>query len=551
MRTRREKVLIVTGSLLSAHEPSALAALERQLSALRASSGVWLDLRIKLLAAEQLAAAALLRRSRGFAAKPYRAAVERFFDAAALEDPPELTEVSLATLLEAEGLEWDTTTYAAILGDREAQQKLEESTCVFASTTLIRDRSELVPLMARLQRPHNRVIAGGALASILHATWEGCEGVDLLAVGYGELLVPAIASWIRSGYRTLTPPPFGRIEQRAGATMIFSGVPPLKDLDALPSPDWTLAARHHQRRFDLVHYESVRGCPYRCAFCNYPYLFDDTKFRHRSAEKIDRDWAELEAQGAKVVSCLDSLFTMPRRRLVDLCERLIARGSRLKWICYARADDLAEPDTVALMKAAGCQQVQIGLESGSQAQLDRMNKRCTVEKNRQALKNCREAGLTSLVTVIVGFPGETRDTLKETVALLRDAPPDVYYAAPFNTRVEYVPILSAESRKKYGIVTAGGGASSAPYWRHDSMSCTEIGQHLTWIHRELMRDRVALEGTMFYAGLLGYDAKDRDALLDFQRDVAERSGLLQSAFGALHRFAQRRLERDAARTLVT
>jgi radical SAM superfamily enzyme YgiQ (UPF0313 family) len=368
-------------------------------------------------------------------------------------------------------------------------------------------------------------------------------------VGYGESLVPALVGWLRSGFAQLTPPEGGRLIDARGGPVLFGALPVTKDLDALPAPDWGLAMRHHQKRFRLVHYESVRGCPYRCSFCNYPYLFDDTKFRYRSAARIADDWARLEEQGVEYVSCLDSLFTMPKRRLVDLCERLVARGSRLKWICYARADDLAEIDTVRLMQAAGCHQVQIGVESGSQTILDNMNKRCTVEANALALRNCREVGLTTLTTVIVGFPGETADTVRQTFELLESSPPDVFYVAPFNTRVEYIPILSAESRARFGIETAAGGRSSAPYWRHASMACTEVVGYAAWLVRRLMEERVALEGTVFYRGLLAYDRRDREALLDFQRDVVTEHPIVRAMARGLTRWAGKRLARDVARTL--
>lgn len=544
-------MLIVTGEMLSAKEPSILRALEKQVASFRASSGAWLDIQLKILASEALVGSRRHRRSRAYERAPYKAAVERFFGSALETDAPELTEVTLATLLAAEGIAFEATTYSALYADPDLRERLlAKCDCVFASTTLIRDLSELAPMIGILKRPHNHVVAGGALAAILHHDWPGVPGLDVLAVGYGELLVPSLAAWMRAGFRDLAPPPTGRIVRAGDTTLLYSGVPDSKDLDSLPTPDWSLAEEYHGRRFSVVHYESVRGCPYRCAFCNYPFLFDDTKFRYRSAKRIAADWEKLAARGVEYVSCLDSLFTMPKRRLVELCNLLIERDVRIKWICYARADDLADIETCRLMRRAGCHQVQIGVESGSQAQLDNMNKRCTVESNKLALRNCREVGITSLATVIVGFPGETRETVRASFECLRESPPDVYYLAPFNTRVEYVPILNEENRAKFGIATSTDGRSSAPYWRHDSMSCTDVAEHLRWFHRQMAEERVALEGTTFYTGILEFDPNDRDALLDFQRDVSRSHPVLRWTIHRLSAWAQRRLERDVARTFA-
>lgn len=550
-RQKLPKVLIVTGGMLSASEPSIAKAIGKQVESFKASSGAWLDIQLKILASEALLASRLERTSRRYAKAPYRTAVDRFFAASSEAEPPELTEVVLCTLLEAEGIPFEVAAYGDLYADAALRERLLTTTnCVFASTTLIRDLSELTPMVALLKRPHNHVVAGGALGAILHHAWPGIPGLDVLAIGYGELLVPALAAWIRGDFREITPPAGGRIVRQAGTWLLYSGVPATKDLDFLPSPDWSLAERVHGRKFSLVHYESVRGCPYRCAFCNYPFLFDDTKFRYRSAERIADDWQTLADIGVKLVSCLDSLFTMPKRRLVRLCQLLIERGIIIKWICYARADDLGDLDTCRLMKRAGCHQVQIGLESGSQTQLDNMNKRCTVDANKRALRNCREVGITTLATVIVGFPGETAETIEQSFQCLRESPPDIYYLAPFNTRVEYVPILNAESRAKFGIETETDGRSSAPYWRHDTMECTEVGAHIRRFHRRMAEERVALEGTVFYAGLLSFDPRDRSDLLEFQRDVFRRHPLIRWTVGRLDAWAQRRLEQDARRTFA-
>ena len=545
------RVLVVTGGLITPADRSLWDAIRKQAAALRRSEAVWLDLQVKLHAAERLLAQARHRRSAAYRRAPYRAAVDRFFDGEQLTDAPELTEVILATMLRREGLEVEVATYTELFADDALRERLlDRCEVVFASTTLLHDRAEMEPMLAMLRRPHNRVVAGGALASMIHGSFEGSGDLDVLAIGYGEYLVPALADWIRGGFETLEPPPTGRLERRGPTTLLFSGVPETKSLDDLPAPDWRIASELHGRAFPLVHYESVRGCPYRCSFCNYPYLFDDMRFRFRSAERIDRDWADLEAQGARWVSCLDSLFTMPRSRLRELCKRLVARGSTLSWLCYARADDLCDPDTVRMMIDAGCRQVQIGVESGSDAILRNMNKACSVDKNRRALEVCRAEGLTTLVTVIVGFPGETPATVDATFELLRSAPPDVFYVAPFSTWVESVPVLSGDSRKKFGLVTLQKGVQSpAPYWSHDTMTCTEVASEVRRLNRRLMEERVGLEGFLFYEGLLGYDPSDRDALLDYQRDVLDAAPLVRGTVRALDAVVQRALDRDVRRRL--
>jgi radical SAM superfamily enzyme YgiQ (UPF0313 family) len=544
----RPRVLIVTGGFVALKERSLVHALRRQVAAHRASQGGWLDLQLKLRLGEELAVQQAFLRSRRFRRQPYRAAVERYFDTGLVFDTPELTEVVLMTLLAAEGIEYEAATYAELHASPARRERLLAACAtVFASTTLLRDTSELAPLVGMLRRPGTRIVCGGALASLLHAgggqaPGNEVDGVDVWAVGHGELLVPALAAWIRSGHRTLAPPPGGRVVERGGAIVVFSGQPEGRSLDALPWPDWSLAERHHGRPMPMVFYESVRGCPYRCSFCNYPYLFDDRTFRVKSASRIAADWAEYAARGATHVTCLDSLFTTPRQRLVALCEELVARRVRIRWICYARADDLSDIALCRLMRRAGCVQVQIGIESGNQGQLERMNKQTTVAENARALVNCHASGLVTFVSLILGFPGETAATLRDTLDFVRETGPDFTYLAPFMTRIESVPVLSEASRARFGLVTAGGLGSSAPYWRHDTMCSSELAERWQWFTHAVIRARCTLDGGLFYQGMLGYQrGRDRDALLAFQRDRLDALAGVRRCLAPLHGYVQRRV----------
>lgn len=549
--TSTKRVLIVTGGFLTVKDRSIYHALKRQIAAVKASSAPWYDLHLKAVAAGELLPLRRHLKSLALRLAPYRQTVLDYFTDDRIFEAPELSEVLLATLLEAEGIAWEASTFTELLTDAEHRERLlQRCSCIFACTTMLRDLSEMDPLIRALKRPHNRIVAGGALVSLLGASWQGDIPLDLLAVGHGELLVPAIATWIRSGFSELVPPPRGRLEHHGGVPVMFSGVPDDRSLDALPPPDWRLAERCHGRRYPMVHYESVRGCPFRCTFCSFPYLFGDTRVRYKSAGRVAEDWANYAARGARFINCLDSNFTVPKKRLVQLCERLIDLGSPVRWICYARGSELADEQICWLMQRAGCHQVQIGVESANPQILANMNKRCSVEDNARALVNCRRAGICSFVTLIVGFPGETPTTVRENLDFLRETGPDFAYGSPFITRVEAVPVLSAASRDRFGLQTTGGSRSSSPYWRHRTMSCEEVGHWQRWLHRKMMLERISLQATLFYQGMLDYRRSMRDDLLDFQYHAATDHPLLAGLLGGLSLWTQGRLRRDVDRALV-
>ena len=518
------RTLVITGGLFEPAAETPIQALQKQWRASRASSGAWLDLRLKLMLAERYAA---MRRRLPQAPEPVRRMLG--------DDPaagvPELTEVALASLLEAEGVEVEVTTWSALCADPAgAEARLSRCPLVLASTTLLRDLSELGPLVALVKRPHNRVVVGGALVSMLADRWPGVPGVDVAAAGDGERLVPALVAWARGGFGALTPPAGGRVE-RDGA-VLRAGPMPSKSLDEWPSPDWRVAERLHGRTFPFIHYESVRGCPYRCAFCNYPFLFDDARFRLRSAARIAEDWSVAASRGVRWISCLDSLFTLPPKRLDALTERLIAEGNPVEWLCYARADDLTDPARVRRLRAAGCRQVQIGVESGSAEILHHMNKRTTPEVNARALQVCRDEGLTTVITLIVGFPGETEATLAETRALLTRAPPDFFFVAPFSVKSPLIPILSASSRAEHGLVTDDDPTSAFPGWRHKTMNTLDAIEHADTLTRWIMAEGLGLNAGMFFQGMLSFNPQDREVLLRFQRETLKMSVGHRLGFGA-------------------
>jgi len=517
------KVLIATGGMITGKERSFLLAARKWWAQWREADEAWLDFKVKLVMAEPLLAARLegLSGPKGI-------------------EPPSLTEVVLATLLHRAGLPYERMELDEIFSDPdEVDRKLAETDCVFLSSTYLHDLSEVEPLVRRLKRPHNRIVLGGALAGILHGRWEGTPELDVLAVGYGEMLVEPLAAWIRSGFTALEPPEGGRLVQKGSTAFLYSGVPRGLSLDLLPTPDWSLAAPS-----PMIYYESVRGCPYRCNFCNYPYLFDDTKFRTKSAARIADDWQRYAGElGVETITCLDSLFTMPKARLRELCRLLIERHVKVKWICYARADDLADEETVVLMKAAGAHQVQIGIESGDDRLLANMDKACTVESNAQALKNCRKHGLTSIVSLIVGFPGETPETLDRTYRFLAESPPDFYFLATFSTRVAGVPLLQPENRQRFGLRVMDNLRSMAPYWEHDTMSCAEVGNHVRALDRRLMQNRVALNAALFYASMPAFRPEQREGLLDLQRRAVTGHPLLAKGFDLANRWVDRRLRK--------
>ncbi|MDA9951279.1 radical SAM protein [Oligoflexaceae bacterium] len=534
------KVLILTGGYITPSEKSAWAALRKQVSQWRKSQHSWLEMKVKGVTAEPYVHAQLERR------KSKSAAVKNYFAHSTNFSAPELTEVVIATELKRAGIPHQVSTLEELFRSRKnADAKLNSVDCLFISTTLLRDLSELEPVIDYVKRPHLKIVVGGALTSIMGEKWNGHKDIDLVAVGYGEIVIEKIAEWIKSEYKAITAPERGRLAELGLSTAVFSGVPEKRNLDFLPTPDWGHAEKIHGKRFSMIHYESVRGCPYRCAFCNYPNLFDDGVFRFKSAQRMADEWEHYYKDlGVEYITCLDSLFTMPKKRLIDFCKELIKREIKIKWICYARAAHLCDDEVVLLMKQAGVVQVQIGIESGSDRILQNMSKYSTTDENALGLQKCREHGITSVVTLIVGFPGETRQTVQQTLRFMKENPADFFFVATFSTRVVEVPILTAANRKEFGLWTMENPYSVSPYWIHNTMRCDEAGELARYLQQEIIKQRASLDAAIFYGGILEFDPLTREELLNFQKRALLGHPVISLAFKVFNKFVDWCLKRD-------
>ncbi len=184
---------------------------------------------------------------------------------------------------------------------------------------------------------------------------------------------------------------------------------------------------------------SSRGCPAACTFCSNNVT--GRRFRYRSPALIV---AEIEAvhahTGNSAFSFFDDSFAVGRRRVFELCEALGRSPARPLWTCTAHPAHL-DRDVLLAMKQAGCQGVDIGMESGDPEMLLRIGKGVTVERVLEVMQSARSLGLHCMLNIMFGWPDETEGELRTTVDFLEQAAP---LAAAFNARGVLVPYPGTE-----------------------------------------------------------------------------------------------------------
>jgi len=157
---------------------------------------------------------------------------------------------------------------------------------------------------------------------------------------------------------------------------------------------------------------SSRGCPYHCDFCSSP-IFGQS-YRERSPSNVYSELAEIESLGYDRVFFSDDCFTLNPKRVREICEILIREQTDLQWMCLSRVDTLTN-DLAQIMSKAGCVQVFFGVESGSKRVLQIMNKKIDLEKVKNAIWAAHRAGIQTGGFFILGYPGETDNSLLETI----------------------------------------------------------------------------------------------------------------------------------------
>jgi anaerobic magnesium-protoporphyrin IX monomethyl ester cyclase len=192
-----------------------------------------------------------------------------------------------------------------------------------------------------------------------------------------------------------------------------------KDLDSIPFPARSLFDNSgyidYYRGMGMKPVTSImssRGCVFKCDFCSQP-IFGNT-FRERSPGNIVAEVEQILDHGYEKVVFQDDCFTLTMDRVKKFCNIVIEKGFNFTWECLSRVDTL-DLKTARLMKKAGCDRIFFGIESGSDKILKEMNKQIDKKQAKEAVNSAKRAGIKAGAFFIIGYPGETDDTLLETV----------------------------------------------------------------------------------------------------------------------------------------
>lgn len=353
--------------------------------------------------------------------------------------------------------------------------------------TSIKVTKEIIAQCKKIN-PKAIIVVGGAHPS---ARPNDFDFVDYVVVGPGEVAIVDIA--------------LGVVKEH-----IVIGKEP-KNYFPFPAYDLIDINSYHRTigKNRSLPYLTSRYCPYKCAFCGLSTMHKlGSGVKVASAETV-KIHLEIIKNVLKVdsVAFQDDIFTMHKKRLYSILETTKEHSIRFR--CMGRAG-LDDEMTYKKLAESGCEQLSWGIESGSQYMLDRMNKQVKVKDNYNVIQWAKKYGITTRAFFIIGFPGETEQTIRETKQFIIDADPDQYFASNF---VPYPGTDCGDNPSKYGITQVSEDFNN--YYQVNKEGKGGITIDTEWLSRTEFRAleldfRNWLNNRPFRGNVQKYEAKIRN-----------------------------------------
>lgn len=250
------------------------------------------------------------------------------------------------------------------------------------------------------------IVLGGAGYSIFPESALSFLGADMGVQGEGEVVFPDLIERMERGARLSGLPnlylPGHGLHSKRGFT---------KNLDRLPLPHIDLWPTPSQREELWMPVQTKRGCPLACSYCSTGTI-EGQMIRGHSPEAIVQWIALWRKAGVHQFYFVDNTFNLPPSHAKEICRKLIDHGLSIRWWSILYPKDVDE-ELVELMARAGCEQVSLGFESGSERILKNMNKRFSPQEVRQISKILSDHGIRRMGFLLLGSPGETRQSVEE------------------------------------------------------------------------------------------------------------------------------------------
>lgn len=265
------------------------------------------------------------------------------------------------------------------------------------------------------------VVLGGCGYSIFPELILDAAGADMGIAGDGEEALLQLATALENGHDWQAVP--GLVVRSSGASSIVNPPHYACSLD-IPSSRGTIDNARYLREGGQGNVETKRGCPHHCIYCADP-VAKGRSVRCRPPGQVADEVAALLGQGVDCLHLCDGEFNIPLDHALAVCSELATRGlgERLRWYCYCTVSPF-NAELASAMRAAGCAGINFGVDSGCDQTLATLKRGYTRDSICGAVHDCRQVGLAVMLDLLIGGPGETEATVRESIEFIKAVNPD-------------------------------------------------------------------------------------------------------------------------------
>ncbi len=329
---------------------------------------------------------------------------------------PPLGLACLAAVLEKAGFEVKIIDFVVFPYSREFLEDLlkiySPDFLGITSVTMTFPNAIKIARDAKAANPEIVTIMGGP-----HVTFHARETLkmfpelDIVAIGEGDKTLLDI---VRTYQKNKSLSGISGVVSRSSTGPIIHKKRKKVDLDTLPMPARHLLPLGRYRALNMpISITTSRGCPFECIFCVGKKM-GGTGVRFRKPLMVGDELEDIAALNFKQINIADDLFTASKKHCAAVCQEIIKRNLNIKWTAFARVDTVSI-EILETMKEAGCCAVSFGVESANTDILNSIKKGITTAHVYRAVEMCNKAGITPHASFILGLPGETPETLNETL----------------------------------------------------------------------------------------------------------------------------------------
>jgi len=344
-------------------------------------------------------------------------------------------------------------------------------------------------------------------------------GVDIIVIGEGEETTLELVQMYTDNRNSLQEITGIAYLDEEGKMVVTSERKLIRDINELPFPNrkkvdlkkYTNAWKN-KHGYSMLSVSTMRGCPYTCKWCSRA-VYGGT-YRRRKPSLVAEELLLLKKEyNPDIIWFVDDVFTINHKWLREFADEVNKRDAKIPYEIISRADRMNE-EVIQLLKESGCARIWIGAESGSQKIINAMDRRVDVNEVRKMIKLTKSHGIEAGTFIMLGYPGEEKEDIKETIYHLKDSNPD-FYTVTIAYPIKGTPLYEETESRFFGVLDWETNTDrNIDFKRTHSRKFYEYG--LRWVYNEVSLHKEQVAKNKSWIKLTNYKLKS----------IAAQSGML-------------------------